>query len=68
MKKLTVYCLPNRHRTLPTMVSTDPTPVRCQLPYEKCYGVAAKGGNDCAAGSHSCDGTATKDKDGASFV
>ena len=32
---------------------------------EKCYGVAKAGQNDCASasGSHSCAGTATKDKD-----
>jgi uncharacterized membrane protein len=35
---------------------------------EKCYGVAKAGKNDCAAGSHSCAGNATKDFDKASFV
>jgi uncharacterized membrane protein len=35
---------------------------------EKCYGVAKAGKNDCAAGSHSCAGHATKDNDPASFV
>jgi uncharacterized membrane protein len=35
---------------------------------EKCYGVAKAGKNDCAAGSHSCAGQATKDADKASFV
>ena len=32
---------------------------------EKCFGVAKAGQNDCASasGSHSCAGTATKDKD-----
>lgn len=34
---------------------------------EKCYGVALKGQNDCAAGSHSCAGHSTVDYDGASF-
>ena len=34
---------------------------------EKCYGVALKGQNDCAAGASSCAGTATVDYDGASF-
>ncbi len=37
-------------------------------PMEKCYGVAAAGKNDCAAGSHSCAGQATKDHDKSSFV
>jgi uncharacterized membrane protein len=28
---------------------------------EKCYGVALKGKNDCAAGANSCAGTSTRD-------
>lgn len=35
---------------------------------EKCYGVAKAGKNDCKAGSHSCAGHATKDRDPESFV
>ena len=35
---------------------------------EKCYGVAARGKNDCAEGQHSCVGQATRDRDPASFV
>jgi uncharacterized membrane protein len=35
---------------------------------EKCYGVAAKGKNDCAEGAHSCAGQATADRDKGSFV
>jgi uncharacterized membrane protein len=35
---------------------------------EKCYGVAARGRNDCAEGQHSCVGQATRDRDPASFV
>ncbi|WP_334174796.1 DUF2282 domain-containing protein [Pseudoxanthobacter sp.] len=34
---------------------------------EKCYGVALKGQNDCAAGKHDCAGKATMDYDKASF-
>jgi uncharacterized membrane protein len=34
---------------------------------EKCFGVAMKGQNDCAAGSHSCAGHSTVDYDGQSF-
>ena len=39
-------------------VAPDPTK-------DKCFGVAKAGQNDCASatGSHSCAGTATKDKD-----
>ena len=35
---------------------------------EKCYGIAAKGKNDCAAGAHSCAGQSTMAKDPKSFV
>jgi len=35
---------------------------------EKCYGVAAAGKNDCAAGAHSCAGQATRNSDKSSFV
>ena len=35
---------------------------------EKCYGVAAAGKNDCAAGSHSCAGQGTKAMDKTAFV
>ena len=35
---------------------------------EKCYGVAARGKNDCAEGQHSCVGQASHDRDKESFV
>ena len=35
---------------------------------EKCYGVAARGKNDCAEGAHSCAGQATQARDTKSFV
>jgi uncharacterized membrane protein len=34
---------------------------------EKCYGVAMKGQNDCAAGKHNCAGHSMTDYDPASF-
>jgi uncharacterized membrane protein len=34
---------------------------------EKCYGVALKGQNDCAAGAHSCAAQSKVDYDPASF-
>lgn len=34
---------------------------------EKCYGVALKGQNDCAAGNHDCAGHSSVDYDKASF-
>ena len=40
-------------------------PVAADPGKDKCYGIAKAGQNDCASasGSHSCAGTATKDKD-----
>lgn len=35
---------------------------------EKCYGIAARGKNDCGEGAHSCVGQATHDRDKGSFV
>ena len=35
---------------------------------EKCYGVAARGKNDCAEGAHSCVGQSSRDRDPESFV
>ena len=40
----------------------DPGPT-----FEKCFGVAKAGKNDCASG-HSCAGTATKDRVATDFV
>ncbi|MBB4006368.1 BufA1 family periplasmic bufferin-type metallophore [Allorhizobium taibaishanense] len=34
---------------------------------EKCYGVAMKGQNDCAAGKHDCAGKSTMNYDKSSF-
>jgi uncharacterized membrane protein len=34
---------------------------------EKCYGIAMKGQNDCAAGKHDCAGKSTKNYDKMSF-
>jgi uncharacterized membrane protein len=35
--------------------------------FEKCFGVAKAGMNDCASG-HSCAGTATKDRAATDFI
>ena len=45
-----------------TGASTAQTPA---APKEKCYGVSKAGQNECAAGKHSCAGTAKKDNDPA---
>ena len=36
--------------------------------YEKCYGVARAGMNDCFFGSNSCAGTLAKDNDPSSWI
>jgi len=36
--------------------------------FEKCYGVAKAGLNDCQTASHSCAGTSTADAQGDSWI
>ena len=36
--------------------------------FEKCYGVAKAGLNDCQTASHSCAGTSTSDAQGDSWI
>jgi len=36
--------------------------------FEKCYGVAKAGQNDCQTATHSCAGTATADSQGDSWI
>jgi uncharacterized membrane protein len=36
--------------------------------FEKCYGIAKAGQNDCQTATHSCAGTATADAQGDSWV
>lgn len=36
--------------------------------YEKCYGVAKAGKNDCFTAKHACAGTATKSNEGDSWI
>lgn len=42
-------------------------PAHAEDAKEKCYGVALKGQNDCAAGKHDCAGHSAMDYDPASF-
>jgi uncharacterized membrane protein len=37
-------------------------------PYEKCYGVAKAGENDCFGIGNSCGGTSTKDRDPQAWI
>jgi uncharacterized membrane protein len=52
---------------LPAISQAAPAPVPSYTS-EKCYGIAARGSNDCGTQTHSCAGTASKAKDGASWV
>jgi uncharacterized membrane protein len=52
---------------LPTIAQSAPAPVP-QYMFEKCYGIAARGSNDCGTATHSCAGTSTKTRDPASWV
>jgi uncharacterized membrane protein len=47
------------------MLAAHAGPVAPDPSKDKCFGIAKAGQNDCASasGSHSCAGTATKDKD-----
>ncbi len=47
-----------------------PAPAKADKPAPakvKCLGIAKKGGNDCATGTHGCAGLATKDMDKAEW-
>ena len=46
-------------------IAAHAAPVAADPSKDKCFGIAKAGQNDCASasGSHSCAGTATKDKD-----
>jgi uncharacterized membrane protein len=53
---------------LPLLANAGPAPTPT-FQAEKCYGVNAKGGNDCAAtGSHSCAGEAKTARDPNSWI
>jgi uncharacterized membrane protein len=50
-------------------LAAPPAPVPT-FTFEKCYGVAARGSNDCGAGAHGhgCAGETTKAKDPESWI
>ena len=52
---------------LPSIANAGPAPVPL-YDNERCYGIAAKGGNDCGSATHNYAGTATKAKDPSSWV
>jgi uncharacterized membrane protein len=39
-----------------------------QFSFEKCFGIAKAGQNDCQTATHSCAGTATADNQGDSWI
>lgn len=52
---------------MPAISQAAPSPVP-SFSSEKCYGIAARGANDCGTQTHSCAGTSTVAKDGASWL
>jgi uncharacterized membrane protein len=53
---------------LVTIASAGPLPAEKMVGMEKCYGIALKGQNDCAAGAGTtCAGTSTVDYNGAAW-
>ena len=53
---------------LASVAVAGPLPAEKMVGMEKCYGIALKGQNDCAAGAGTtCAGTSTKDYDAAAW-
>jgi uncharacterized membrane protein len=52
---------------LPLIANAGPAAVPSYT-HEKCFGVAAKGANDCGTASHSCAGESAKASDGQSWI
>jgi uncharacterized membrane protein len=52
---------------IPALSQAAPAPVPTYTS-EKCFGINAKGSNDCAAAGHSCAGQSSKAKDAASWI
>jgi uncharacterized membrane protein len=48
--------------------SAQSHPERPTYSYEKCYGVARAGKNDCYTSTHSCGGTSKEDRDKSSWI
>lgn len=52
---------------LPALALAGPA-AQPKYTFEKCYGIAARGANDCATSTHSCAGTSTQGHDPASWI
>lgn len=53
---------------MPVTAKAGQAAAATSLTTEQCYGIAKAGQNDCQTATHSCAGTATKDRDGASWI
>ncbi len=53
---------------LSTAASAQVHPEKPTYKYEKCYGVARAGMNDCSFAANSCAGTLSKDNDPSSWI
>lgn len=51
-----------------SLISTTANAVAAPEKMEKCYGIAKAGKNNCQTATHSCEGTATKDRQGDAFI
>jgi uncharacterized membrane protein len=55
------------------ILATTPTQAQTNIPkpsykFEKCFGIAKAGKNDCFSVTHQCGGTAAKDNDGDAWI
>jgi uncharacterized membrane protein len=53
---------------MPVVAMAGQVAAPTSLTTEQCYGIAKAGLNDCQTATHACAGTATKDRDGASWI
>lgn len=66
VKAATVLALAGAFAAVVTM-SVAPKAAQAADDFEKCFGISAKGGNDCATASNSCAGTSKADYEGAAW-
>lgn len=50
------------------LLTTAHSTLAAEAPREKCFGIVKAGMNDCATAKAACAGSATKDKQGDSFL
>lgn len=54
--------------TLTANIAVAGPAAKPEFSFEKCYGVAKAGQNDCQTATHSCAGTSTADMQGDSWI